>query len=145
MLLIAKAVLGLAATLVVGALYTFHEGVIRVDVDENKLGGSHVHFWVPATVVGVGMHVVPRRALKNAASQARDVLPALRVGAKDLRNYPDAVLAEVSTADKHVRIATEHGKLRVDVNGSDGTVHLTVPLETIQDVTARMEELNGGV
>jgi hypothetical protein len=145
MLLIAKAVLGLAATLVVGALYTFHEGVIRVDVDENKLGGSHVHFWVPATVVGVGMHVVPRRALKNAASQAQDVLPALRVGAKDLRNYPDAVLAEVSTADKHVRIATEHGKLRVDVNGSDGTVHLTVPLETIQDVTARMEELNGGV
>jgi|ERR1700730_4469977 len=145
MLLIAKAALGLAATLVVGAAYTFHEGVIRVDVDENKIGGSHVHFWVPAIVVGVGMHVAPRHALKNAAREARDVLPALHVGAKELRNYPDAVLAEVSTPDKHVRIATEHGKLRVDVDGSDGTVHLTVPLETIQDVTARMEELNGGV
>jgi hypothetical protein len=31
------------------------------------------------------------------------------------------------------------------VDGGDGVVHVTVPLETIQDVTDQMEELNGGV
>jgi hypothetical protein len=145
MLLIAKAALGVTATLALGAAYTLHEGVIRVDLDENKIGGSHVHFWVPATLVGVGMYVAPRQAMKHAAEKARDVLPALRLGAKELRNYPDAVLVEVTNAEQHVRVATEHGKLRVDVNGDDGIIHVTVPLETIQDVTERMEELNGGV
>jgi hypothetical protein len=145
MLLIAKAALGLTATLAVGAAYTFHEGVIRVDVDENKIGGSHVHFWVPATLVGVGIHVAPRHAMKQAAEKARDVLPALRLGAKELRNYPDAVLVEVTNEEQHVRVATEGGKLRVDVDGGDGVVQVTVPLETIQDVTDQMEELNGGV
>jgi hypothetical protein len=131
--------------LALGAAYTFHEGVIRVDVDENKIGGSHVHFWVPATLVSIGVHVAPRQAMKQAAEKARDVLPALRLGAKELRNYPDALLVEVKNEEQHVRVATEHGKLRVDVNGDGGVVHVTVPLETIQDVTERMEELNGGV
>jgi hypothetical protein len=116
-----------------------------VDVDENKIGGSHVHFWVPATLVGVGMHVAPRHALKQAAEKARDVLPALRLGAKELRNYPDAVLVEVTNEEQHVRVATEHGKLRVDVDGGDQIVHVMVPLETIQDVTDQLEGLNGGV
>jgi hypothetical protein len=145
MLLIAKAALGVAATLALGAAYTFHEGVIRVDLDENKIGGSHVHFWVPATLVGVGMHVAPRHAMKQAAEKARDVLPALRLGARELRNYPDVVLVEVTNEEQHVRVATEHGKLRVDVDGDGGIIHVRVPLETIQDVTEQMEELNGGV
>jgi hypothetical protein len=145
MLLIAKAALGVAGTLALGAAYTFHEGVIRVDVDENKIGGSHVHFWVPATLLGVAMHVAPRHAMKQASEKARDVLPALRLGAKELRNYPDAVLVEVINEGQHVRVATEQGKLRVDVNGDGGIIHVTVPLETIQSVTEQMQELNGGV
>jgi len=144
-LLIAKAALGLSATLAVATAYTFHEGVIRVDVDEYRSGGSHVHFWVPATVVGLGMHVAPQHAMEKAARQAREVLPALRIGAKELRNYPDAVLVEVTQAEQHVRVATEHGKLRVDVDGNDEKVHVVLPLETIEDVTGRLEDLNGGV
>jgi len=137
--------LGLSATLAVATAYTFHEGVIRVDVDEYRSGGSHVHFWVPATVVGLGMHVAPQHAMEKAARQAREVLPALRIGAKELRNYPDAVLVEVTQAEQHVRVATEHGKLRVDVDGNDEKVHVVLPLETIEDVTGRLEDLNGGV
>lgn len=145
MLVIAKAALGLSATLAVATAYTFREGVIRVDVDEYRSGGSHVHFWMPATAVGFGMHVAPRHAMEKAARQAREILPALRLGAKELRNYPDAVLVEVTQAEQHVRVATEHGRLRIDVAGNDEKVHVVLPLETIQDVTGRLEELNGGV
>ena len=53
MLLLAKAALGLGATVLFAAAYVFHEGVIRVDVDENRVDGNHVHVWVPATVVPV--------------------------------------------------------------------------------------------
>lgn len=145
MLILAKVALGMTATLAVATAYTFHEGVIRVDVDEAKAGGSHIHFWVPATMVGVGMRIVPRHAVEQAARKSREVLPALHALAKELRNYPDATLVEVTQGQDHVRVGTEHGKLRVDVNGDEGTVHLMLPLETIQDVTTRLEDVNGGV
>ena len=51
MLFLAKAALGLGGTIVLAGAYTFHEGVIRVDVDESREGGSHVHMWVPAAAV----------------------------------------------------------------------------------------------
>ena len=56
MMLLAKAALGVGATLALATAYTFREGVIRVDVDEYRAGGSHVHFWVPAAAVPMAMH-----------------------------------------------------------------------------------------
>lgn len=39
MLVLAKVALGLGATLAMTTAYIFHEGVIRVDVDEHRPGG----------------------------------------------------------------------------------------------------------
>ena len=71
MLILAKAALGLGATMVMAGAYVFHEGVIRVDVDEHREGGSHVHFWVPATVVSVGMHFAPKDQVNRVTEEAR--------------------------------------------------------------------------
>jgi len=68
----------------VAGAYTFHEGLIRVDVDENRAGGSHVHFWVPATTVSAGLRLAPRHCLEDAAAKARPFLPMLREIAKEL-------------------------------------------------------------
>ena len=78
MLILAKAALGVGATLALAGVYVFHEGVIRVDVDESCSGGSHVHFWVPATAVSLGLCLAPRRPLQRAAAQVRPYLPLLR-------------------------------------------------------------------
>jgi len=51
MVLLAKAALGLGGTLVLAGAYTMREGLIRIDVDEFRSGGSHVHLWVPAAAV----------------------------------------------------------------------------------------------
>jgi len=51
MVIIAKIALGMASTVALATVYTFREGIIRVDVDEFRDGGSHVHFWVPAAAV----------------------------------------------------------------------------------------------
>lgn len=40
MLVLAKVALGLGATLAMTTAYVFHEGVIRVDVDEHRPGGG---------------------------------------------------------------------------------------------------------
>lgn len=139
MLIIAKVALGLGATLAVGGAYVFHEGVINVDVDEYSSGGAHVHVWVPATAVSLGLRVVPQRHLEHAASQVRPFLPVLREVAKELKKFPNAKFAEVVDGTDHVFVGTVDGKIRIDAVSDRETVHLRIPVETLEDVADRLE------
>jgi hypothetical protein len=139
MMLLAKAALGLGGTLVLAGAYTFHEGVIRVDVDEYRGGGSHVHLWVPAAVVPLALHFVPREHLREAAEHAREFMPLTHALIEDLKKFPDADFVEVMDSEEHVQIRTRQGKLQIDVLGPDENVHLLVPLSTIDDVAEQLE------
>ena len=140
MLLITKAVFGLGATLVLATAYTFREGVIRVDVDEFRAGGSHVHLWVPAAMVPMTMHFVPKHHLCDAASHAQEFLPIAHALFKELKNFPDAEFVEVKSDDQHVQIRTHEGKLQIDVDDPDEKVHVLVPLSTVDDVVGQLEQ-----
>lgn len=140
MILLAKAALGLGGTLVLAGAYTFHEGVIRVDADESRSGGCHVHFWVPAAAVPMAMHFVPKEHLREAAEHARDFLPLAHAIVKELKKYPDFDLLEVTDGGgKHVQIRTHNRKLQIDVQEPGQTVHLLCPLATLDDLTAQLE------
>lgn len=140
MMLLAKAALGISGALVAAGAYTFHEGVIRVDVDEFRAGGSHVHLWVPAAMVPIAMHFVPKHHFSNAACHAREFLPVAHSLFKELRNFPDAEFVEVKDDDQHVQIRTREGKLQIDVDDPSERVHLLVPLSTVDDVVGQLED-----
>lgn len=140
MMLLGKAALGLGGTLVLAGAYTFREGLIRVDVDEYRAGGSHVHMWVPAAMVPMAMHFVPKHALCDAAQRAREVLPAIHAFAKELKKLRDVDLIEVSDGDEHAQFRTRSGNLQVDVDSPDEHVHLRVPLITLDDVVGQLED-----
>ena len=140
MMLLAKAALGLGGTLVLAGTYTFREGVIRVDVDEFRSGGSHVHMWVPAAAVPMVMHLVPDKHWRHATEQSREALPILHAVVNELKKYPDAVFVEVIDHNQHVQIRTHDGKLQIDVDAPDERVHVLCPLSTIEDVTSQLEE-----
>ncbi len=140
MMLLAKAALGLGGTLVLAGAYTFREGVIRVDVDEFRSGGSHVHMWVPAAAVPMVMHLVPDKHWRHATEQSREALPILHAVVNELKKYPDAVFVEVIDHNQHVQIRTHDGKLQIDVDAPDERVHVLCPLSTIEDVTSQLEE-----
>ena len=139
MMLLAKAALGLGGTLVLAGAYTMREGVIRVDVDEYRSGGSHVHMWVPAAAVCMAMHFVPSKHMRHASEQAREALPVLHAIIKELKKYPDADLVEVVDDDQHVRVRTYGGKLQIDVDAPDEKVHVLCPLSALEDVTSQLE------
>src|SRR5215472_1981245 len=139
MILLAKAALGIGGTLVLAGAYTFHEGVIRIDVDESRVNGTHIHMWVPAAVVPMTMHLVPRHQLRDAAEQARECLPVAIALFKEMKKFPDADFVEVKDEDQHVQIRTHGGKLQIDVEAPDENVHLLVPLSTLEDVTSQLE------
>jgi hypothetical protein len=140
MVLLAKAALGVTGTLFVAGAYTFHEGVIRIDVDEHRAGGSHVHMWVPAAAVPMAMHLVPQKHLREAAKHSREALPIAHAIVKQLKRYPNVDLVEVVHGKQHVQIRTHDGKLQIDVQAPDEQVHLLVPLSTLDDVTRQLED-----
>jgi hypothetical protein len=140
MMLLAKAALGLGGAFVLAGAYTLREGLIRMDVDEYRAGGSHVHVWVPAAMVPMAMHFVPKHALCKAAQQAREVLPAMHAFAKELEKLPDVDLMEITDGEEHAQVRTRSGKLQVDVDSPDEHVHLRVPLSTLDDVVGQLEE-----
>ena len=139
MMLLAKAALGVGGALAVAGAYTFHEGVIRVDVDEHRAGGSHVHLWVPAAAVPVAMHLVPRHDLRDAAGRAQECLPLAHALIKELKRFPDANFVEVQDGPQHVQIQTHHGKVQIDVVDPEENVHILVPLITLDDVAEQLE------
>jgi len=140
-----KAALGVCGVVALTGVYVFHEGVIRVDVDEAKSDGSHIHVFVPATVVPIGLRLVPRQHLEQAAAQARPYLPVLREVAKELRKYPNAELVDVRQGVQHVHIAVHDGKILVDAVDQGENVHVSVPVKTISDVADRLESAAPGV
>jgi len=140
MMLLAKAALGLGGTLAVAGAYTFHQGVLRIDVDEYRSGGSHVHVWVPAAVVPMAMHVIPRSQMHCMSKDATDMLPVVHAIVKELKKYPNTDLIEVDDGREHVQVRTHNGKLQIDAVSLDENVHVLCPLSTIEDVTGQLEE-----
>src|SRR5713101_2756094 len=126
-MLLAKMALGLGGTLVLAGVYTFREGVIRVDVDESHANGSHVHFWVPAAAVPMAMRLTPQEYLQQAGEEVRPWLPTVRALTKELKRFPDADLVEVHDRESHVQIRTRHGKLQIDVDDPGEQVHIVCP------------------
>jgi hypothetical protein len=144
MLLLAKAALGLGGTLVLAGAYTMREGVIRIDVDEFRSGGSHVHMWVPAAAIPLAMHLVPDKHWRHATDHAREAMPILHALVKELKKYPDAEFVQVDDGDQHVRMRTVGGRLQIDVDAPDQKVHVLCPLSTIEDLTIQLEEHGSG-
>lgn len=140
MMLLAKAALTVGGTLVLAGAYTMREGVIRIDVDEYRAGGSHVHMWVPAAVVPMAMRFVPAEHMRHVSYEARQAMPILHAIVKELKRYPDTEFVEVDDRDEHVRIRTQGRRLQIDVDALDEKVHILCPLSTIEDVTIQIEE-----
>jgi hypothetical protein len=144
-MLLANLALGVVGTVVLAGAYTFHDGIMRVDADQQ--GGRYVHVWAPAAIVPIAMHVVPRRHLERAAEQARPWLPALRALTKELEKYPNAEFVDVREGhdEQHVRVRTEGGKLLIDVDEPDEHVHVACPLAMIRDLADELEINTPGV
>jgi hypothetical protein len=114
---------------------------MSVSVDENQLGGHHVHLMIPAAMIPVAVRFVPERHLRHGAKNAAPLLPALTVASKELGRLADAELVRIDQADQHVRLATERGYLVVDVREPGKNVHVRCPLIVVHKVAAELQEL----
>src|SRR5215813_147976 len=133
-MILAKLALGAVGTLAVATVYTFREGTIRIDVDEHRPGGSHVHFWVPAAAVPAALHLVPDEKLQQAVDRSEEFMPVALAVVDGLQKYSDAEFVRVDGEEQHVRVSVKDGKVYVDVKDHNDDVHVAVPVSTIKDV-----------
>jgi len=138
MILVAKLALGMASTVVLAGVYTFREGVIRVDVDEHREGGSHVHLWVPAAAVPMALHLVPKQNFNHIPKEANNFLPLMEIVTTELRKYPNTAFVEVDDGEQHVKVATVGTKIQIDIVSPEENVHVAVPLSTINNVAHQL-------
>jgi hypothetical protein len=138
MMILAKLALGTASTLMIAGMYTFREGTVRVDVDERREGGAHVHVWAPAAVVPMALHFVPDDKIREVTDHANEWAPLVRIAAKELRKYPNTTFVEVEDGDDHVKVSTVGAKIQIDVTNPQENVHVTVPLAMVEDVIAQI-------
>jgi len=138
MMILAKLALGTATTLVFATVYTFREGTVRVDVDEFGDGGAHVHVWAPAAAVPMALHFVPDRKLDELSRHSEEWLPLARIAAKEMLRYPDATFVEVESGRERVKVGTAGGKIQVDVDTPEESVHVKVPLAMVDDVLSQV-------
>jgi hypothetical protein len=142
MILAAKFALGMASTVVLAGVYTFREGVIRVEVDEHRDGGSHLHVWVPAAAVPMALHFVPKQNFQHLPKEANYCLPLLQIVTAELQKYPDTTFVEVEDGEEHVKVSTVGRKIQIDVVSPEENVHVAVPLSTINDVAHQIADSN---
>ena len=138
MVLLGKIALGFGATVVLAGACTFRQGLLRVDVDETHGRGQHVHVWVPAAIVPMAMHFVPRGQMLRAGEQSAKFMPLVHAVAKELQRYPEAELVEVHDGPQYVRIRTHNGNLMIDADEPGQSVHVSCPLSTIDDVSREL-------
>ena len=144
MVLLGKIALGFGATVLLAGAYTFREGVLRVDVDQSRGDAHHVHVWLPAAVVPMALHFVPRQKMEEAGEKAEQFMPLVHAVAKELQKYPEAELVDVRDGEQHVHIRTRNGSLLIDVDEPGEVVHVACPLATIDDVSSELASFAPG-
>jgi hypothetical protein len=144
-MVLAKVALGFCGALVLAGAYSFHDGVVRVDIDEHHGNGTHLHVWAPAAIAPAAMYFVPKHYFRDATKEIEPWLPTLRVLTKELEKYPEAQLVEVRDSSDHVRVGVHRGKLMVDVESQDEMVHVSCPLVVMREVGNALEASAAGI
>lgn len=132
MILLAKLGIGALATAVAGGAALSSEGFIHVSVHEKQPGGHNINLIVPAAVVPVALHFVPRQSLAGPTENLQQYLPLVDAAVPALEDCPDGILVEVVDPAEHVLITKSGGSVIIDVNDPGETVHVSVPLRAAQ-------------
>jgi hypothetical protein len=133
--MIGKILLGMTLTTAV----VLKDGMIEVNVQEKHADGSHIHFYVPATVATWGVHLAPQERLREQLRHSREHLALAQVALRELERVPDAVLVEVESSREHVRVEIRHGSILVNVDDEGETVHVAVPVRAARKVIEDLE------
>lgn len=141
--IIAVTVLTVAGS--VAAYQTFGGmGTLVVDVHEKRAGGDEVHVEMPGVILPMTMFCIPDHVFVECHADDEDlryVGPIMRAVSRELQKMPDAEIVSVESSDEVVSIVKEGPNLVIDVDTLEETVHISVPIKTMDAVIKRMDRV----
>jgi hypothetical protein len=143
MLLLGKVGLGFMATILVGGAIVSSEGFVHVKVHEKQANGTHISLIVPALIMPVTMHFIPRHYLRDSSGNLQQYMPLIDATLSGLADCPDGTLVDVVDPDSHVTVVKSGDSIVVDADDPDETVHAAVPLRATKRAIDVLAEANG--
>lgn len=116
----------------------FGPGMVKVSVEERRPGGERVNLVVPAALLPLGLKCVPDEHLRTASAELRPWLPAIEAATRELARVPDGPLVEVESLGERVSIVKRGGRLVIDVESDEESVHVSVPLKILAAVAREL-------
>ena len=130
------------AAAIVGGAFVYDMGAVYVSVKGKKPGSENIRLILPGAVAPVGVWLAPKAQLRKGLKDAEPYLPAIQAAAVEIAACPDTTLIEVVGRKEKVRIAKKGGHLVIDVDDTNETVHVSVPLETVRLVGAQLARIS---
>ncbi len=133
----------LVQTAVATTAIIYSAGTVQLQVHRKEAGGiRHIFLPVPVSVLHLGLYFLPKNEVSKVASELEPWRPALKVALSELQQIPDTVLLKVEKRNETVEITKEDESLVIDIDTSQESVHLSVPLKAIRSLLERIEEIS---
>lgn len=143
LMIFGAAVLLLAATVTVLGVAVHRYGMLEIEIQPGYSGaGDHISIRLPGVIVPLAMFFVPDAPLREARREIEKWAPLARDAFRELSSCPDFVMVEVQERDEHVTIAKRGRALVIEVQSEDESVHIVVPLTTVNCVLNRISRGN---
>ncbi len=115
-------------------------GWLVVDVKTKGRDGHHIWLPLPMGVARVALAFVPDDELAcELPAELRKHRETLRTVVDNLASCGDTTLVSVRSPEANVRIATQGGKIRLDVDAPDARVHGAFRIEALRHALERWD------
>jgi len=130
-------VCGLLLFTLAGAAF-ISAGTVYVSVQEKGPDGFSISVPVPVNLASSALSFIPEDELEEIRAEIGPWMPVVDVLLAELARCPDGPLVEVESDRETVTIVKRGGKLVIDVDTSEETVHLSVPIRGVEKLVRRL-------
>lgn len=131
------AVCGLLLFTLAGAAF-ISAGTVYVSVEEKGSDGFSISIPVPVNLASTALSFIPEEELQEIREEIGPWMPVVNAVLAELARCPDGPLVEVENDRETVSIVKQGGKLVIDVDNRDETVHLSVPIRGVEKLVRKL-------
>ena len=136
------AICGLLLFTLAGAAF-ISAGTVYVSVQEKGSDGFNISIPLPVNLASAVLRFIPEQELEEIRAEIGPWMPVVEVVLAELARCPDGPLIEVENDRETVTIVKRGGKLVIDVDTRDETVHVSVPIRGVEKLVRQLGSGNG--
>ncbi len=131
------AICGLLLFTLAGAAF-ISAGTVYISVQEKGSDRFNITIPVPVNLASAALSFIPEENLEEIRAEIGPWMPVIEIVLEELARCPDAPLVEVENAHETVTIVKRGGKLVIDVDTRDETVHVSVPIRGVAKLVRQL-------